>query len=68
MILACTEMKLKTSDELTRYEDHQESLDIILKAQSLAKSDKSVQEAIKMLGGGWVGEEASETKIGGVKS
>ena len=47
-----------STDELTSYEDHQESLDIIQKAQGLAKSDKPVQVAIKMLGGGGVGEEA----------
>lgn len=44
--------------ELTKYEGHQESLDIILYAQQLARTDKPVEQAIKMLGKGWVGEEA----------
>lgn len=44
--------------EVTKYEGHQESLDIIQKAQVLAKTDKPVERAIKMLGEGWVGEEA----------
>ena len=44
--------------ELIKYEGHQESLDIIQTAQVLAKNDKLVEQAIKILGEGWVGEEA----------
>ena len=47
-----------STEELTKYDDHQESLDIIQKSQKLAKSDRSVEQAINLLGAGWVGEEA----------
>ena len=47
-----------STQELTKYEGHKESLDIIQYAQELAKTNKPVEKAIELLGEGWVGEEA----------
>lgn len=45
-------------DLAKEYENHEECLDIISKAISLTKEPISPKEAIKIIGEGWVGEEA----------
>ena len=43
---------------LEKYKNHEEVKEALLKAKELAKSDISPEEAIRQIGGGWVGEEA----------
>jgi ADP-ribosylglycohydrolase len=45
-------------EELKYYQGHEETSSIILKAIELAKSNEAPEQAVKLLGEGWVGEEA----------